>query len=163
MTTLFKEIKKCMHCGCEKEYNVMGSTSSFGAPDLDTRPAPLARNTLEYGIQRCPKCNYSNNDIEKKIDFDDSILKGDKYIEILNSKIPEVAKSYLLAALLKESINDYNLASRFMLNACWVFDDHNIDCKKYRIQCAKLFEKLKLNDTYRLIIIDLYLLLLSFL
>lgn len=156
MTTIHEEIKSCMHCGEKNKFIVLGSTSSFGLPDLDTRPVQLARQTIQYGVQRCPKCNYASNDIEEKLEFDDSILTSENYIKVLNSDYPELAKNYILASMIKESVSDYFDAAMFMLNACWVLDDSNIDAKKERIITAKLLENNFDQDMVRMIAIDLY-------
>lgn len=156
MTTIHEAVKMCMHCGKINKFQVLGSTSTFGPSDLDTRPAPLARQAIEYEIQRCSQCNYASDDIEKIIKFDDSILTSENYIKVLNSDYPELAKSYILASMIKESIRNYNEAAVFMIKACWVLDDNKIDAKKPRIIAAKLFEKSIGIEPSRLIIIDLY-------
>ena len=156
MTTLQKEIKKCAHCGCENEFDVVCSTSTFGPSDLDTRPAPLARYNILYGVQRCKKCNYCNENIEEKVDFDEAILTSKNYLKVINSNYPELAKNYMLASIIMESVMRYGDAGIFMLQACWVLDDEGLDAKKTRIVAAKLLEKEFVMDAYRLIAIDLY-------
>ncbi len=156
MTTVHQILRKCVHCGTVNSYDVVGSTITFDMPDLDTRPAPLKRDTIKFGIERCKNCNYSSNNIEEKIEFDENILESDNYKKVLNSNYPELAKSYILASMIKESIDDYVNAAIFMLNACWVLDDNKIDAKKSRLIAAKLFEKIDGEEVTRLIIIDLY-------
>ncbi len=156
MTTLHSTTKKCINCGYMNRYQVVGSTIALDSPDLDTRPAPLQRETIEYGVERCSNCNYASGDIEEKIKFDANILKSEQYIKVLKSSYPELAKSYMLASIIKESVNDYIAAGMLMLNACWVLDDNKIDAKRTRIVTAKLFEKSELNETIRMIMIDLY-------
>jgi len=156
MTTINRLVKKCMHCGALNRCDEITSTSSYGLPDLDTRPASLKRDTIKFGIERCKNCNYSSNNIEEKIEFDENILESDNYKKVLNSNYPELAKSYILASIIKESIDDYVNAAIFMLNACWVLDDNKIDAKKSRLIAAKLFEKIDDEEVTRLIIIDLY-------
>ena len=156
MTTLHSTTKKCINCGCMNRYQVVGSTIALDSPDLDTRPAPLQRETIEYGVERCSNCNYASSDIEEKIKFDANILKSEQYIKILKSSYPELAKSYMLASVIKDSINDYISSAMLMLNACWVLDDNKVDAKKTRIVTAKLFEKTELDETIRMIMIDLY-------
>ena len=158
MTTTFKEIKKCINCGTKNEVNIIGSTSVFGASDFDLRPAPLKRGTLMFEIQRCKKCNYASYDLEKKEIFDKSILKSEDYLNILNNpNYPELAKSFMLASLIKEKEKDYQRAANNLLKACWVLDDCDIDAKEKRIKAAELFLKQEdINDTYLILISDLY-------
>ncbi len=96
MTTINSEIKKCIHCGFETKFDVVCSTSSFGPCDLDSRPAPLARDAIRYNIERCPKCNYASSDISEEKEFNPEILKSDKYLKILNSSYLELAKAICL-------------------------------------------------------------------
>ena len=58
MTTLFADELKCAVCGITSTHSDIGSSSSFGAPDLDLRPAQLLRSTMPYWIQECPFCGY---------------------------------------------------------------------------------------------------------
>lgn len=155
MTTVHEIEKKCMHCGSVHRFDVLASTSSFGRPDLDTRPAPLARQAIQFEIERCPNCNYASDDIEEKIDFDDSLLTSDNYLKVLKSDYPELAKSYILASMIQESIENYAKAALFMLKVCWVLDDNKLDAKKPRLIAVKLFEKIE-GEESKLIIIDLY-------
>lgn len=54
MTTLYEAKAQCAVCGTESEYTGIGSTNSFGSPDLDTRPLKMKRSTIVDWIQRCP-------------------------------------------------------------------------------------------------------------
>ena len=155
MTTVYDGIKKCMHCGTLNDCFIVGSTITLGQPDLDTRPAPLARQTIEFKVLRCSNCNYASADIEKKIEFDDSILTSPNYLKVLNSDYPELAKNYILASMIRESVENYNEAAFLMLHACWVLDDKGIDAKETRLATVKLFEKTNDIDTANLIMIDL--------
>ena len=156
MTMLEKEIKKCSVCGEKNEVVVVVSTSSFGASDLDTRPAPLRRGIIGYEVERCKKCNYANGDISNKLDFDKKILKSEAYLNVLNSNYPELAKSFMLSSLIMENINKYAKAAFYLLKACWVLDDNNLDAKNIRIKVAKLYERDDINDNINLMLIDIY-------
>ena len=50
MTTIFEEEVTCAVCGSEQTVQEMGSTSSFGPMDLDTRPPPMQRGTMEMWV-----------------------------------------------------------------------------------------------------------------
>jgi hypothetical protein len=50
VTTIFEEEVTCAVCGSKQTVQEMGSTSSFGAMDLDTRPPPLQRGTMEMWV-----------------------------------------------------------------------------------------------------------------
>ena len=156
MTTLRKEIRRCINCGCETEFTLVSSTNSFGPCDLDFRPAPMERETIEYHVQRCPNCNYANSNISVETGFNPELLQSETYLKVLNSNYPELAKSYMLASIISDSIDESLEAALYMINACWVLDDNKIDARKTRKVAAKLFEKANVYSEGYLIIIDLY-------
>ena len=49
---------RCAHCGKESRQKFIFSSSSFGAMDLVTRPAPPARKFHSLGIQARPPCGF---------------------------------------------------------------------------------------------------------
>ena len=53
MTTIIEEKVICAVCGVQQTVHEMGSTSSFGAMDLDTRPPPLRRSTMHLWVHEC--------------------------------------------------------------------------------------------------------------
>lgn len=53
MTTIIEEKVTCAVCGMQQTVHEMGSTSSFGAMDLDTRPPPLRRSTMHLWVHEC--------------------------------------------------------------------------------------------------------------
>jgi hypothetical protein len=52
MTTIYEEEVTCAVCGAKQTVQEMGSTSSFGPMDLDTRPPPLQRGTMEMWVHQ---------------------------------------------------------------------------------------------------------------
>ena len=58
MTTIIEEEVTCAVCGMKQTVQEMGSTSSFGAMDLDTRPPPLRRSTMHLWVHECGECGY---------------------------------------------------------------------------------------------------------
>ena len=149
-------VKKCMHCGCENELDVAELGEVLGYPDLDSRPSVLDNQMINFGIQRCKNCQYASSDIEVKMDFDESILESDEYVDIVNSNYPYVARSYMLASMIMESKGEYQDAAKYMLKACWVLDDHEQDAADERIKAANLFAQDELKDENKYIVIDLY-------
>ena len=55
MTTIYEEEVTCAVCGAKQTEQEMGSTSSFGPMDLDTRPPPLQRGTMEMRVHVCAR------------------------------------------------------------------------------------------------------------
>jgi hypothetical protein len=58
VTTIIEEEVTCAVCGMKQTVQEMGSTSSFGAMDLDTRPPPLRRSTMHLWVHECGECGY---------------------------------------------------------------------------------------------------------
>lgn len=156
MTSVINVEKKCMHCGEKTSFDVVVSKSEFGPQDLDTRPIGSARENLNFEIERCPKCNYTAPDIAEAVPFDEGVLSSERFVEVKNSSYSYLAKNYILGSIIKESISDFKEAGILMLKACWVLDDHEIDATEERLLAADLFRKGELDQTTKLIVIDLY-------
>jgi hypothetical protein len=58
MTTIFEEQVTCAVCGCVQTVQEIGSTSSFGEMDLDTRVPPLRRPTMSLWVHESSECGY---------------------------------------------------------------------------------------------------------
>ena len=114
----------CAHCGKESEQYVVLSSCSFGAMDLDTRPAAPARFNLQYEVQECPHCHYCNYEIAKE-DIDDKDFSPN-YLEVLSdTSIAGTVKKFVLAAQLYKEKSDYLQAGILYLKASWACDDNN--------------------------------------
>ena len=57
MTTMFRATHKCAVCGEMETYYEIGSTNSFGSPDLDLRPPQMQRGTMGEWIQK-ERCGF---------------------------------------------------------------------------------------------------------
>lgn len=99
---------RCVLCGRESSFMVIGSTSTFGPPDLATRPAPLQRSTIRGWVQRCPECGYcapsldvirpgstetvGNADYQRQLNdqafYSSLITRDDRYIKEIISQEP---------------------------------------------------------------------------
>ena len=68
MTTIVPQEVKCSMCGSISKQQLIASTNTIiWAPDLDLRPAEMARSTMVYWIQECPDCGYVSVDISRKM------------------------------------------------------------------------------------------------
>jgi len=130
---------KCAICGKESQQQVILSSNTCGTrTHLDLRIVG-AKTSLSDRIQRCPHCNYANNDIEENIGIGINELKCAKYQEILKSDINDTAKSFILCAILCDKAKQKRDASAMYHHASWVFDDlkdtQNAD--KYRKKASE--------------------------
>ena len=78
MSTFRERIVKCGCCGSKTTVTYIGSTNSFGGCDLDTRPAPMARWTINEWVQACPHCGYVCPSLDRIIDGAETIVKSRK-------------------------------------------------------------------------------------
>lgn len=126
MTTEQRENLCCALCGEENEYRVIGSTNSFGQPDLDTRPPEMERSTLFALVQRCPDCGYCAPDISVPSAIAKTVVSGDEYRRQLNDPaFPVLANTFLCKALLGREIGNLATATWGHIHAAWACDDAN--------------------------------------
>ena len=108
-----------------KTYYEIGSTNSFGHPDLDLRPPQMRRDTMGEWIQQCPACAY----ISGKIDNDPGKVtkkwlkpKGYTHSDGIEFKSGLADRFY---KFYKISFLNENTESAFfaLLHAAWARDD----------------------------------------
>ncbi|MEM8531682.1 MAG: DUF2225 domain-containing protein [Chloroflexota bacterium] len=124
MTTLVPKQIECAVCGEQSEQTVVGSSSSFGAPDLDGRPPALLRYTISYWVQRCPSCGYCAPRIAEPSVKATEVMGEVLYqTQLHNHRFPVVANSFLCAAFIQEQQEQLADAGWSCVYAAWVCDD----------------------------------------
>ena len=104
MTSLVDSERTCCVCGCTSTYQRIAGATTFGSPDLDTRPAAMMRSTLPLWVQRCPKCGYCADEISVGPLVAGQIVRSDEYQRQLHDpKHPALANSFLCWALVELS------------------------------------------------------------
>lgn len=128
---------KCSVCGNRMKQVVLCSSNQMGAPDLDLRPAPMMRDTMNWWVQECTHCGYVSGSIEDKSPVSAEWLRSDRYITCdntpLSSKLAErFYKQYMI------SLKAKNVKKAFyaILHAAWACDDAWNDSSA--IHCRKL-------------------------
>jgi len=137
---------ECCLCGGVSEQTVIKSTSSFGAPDLDTRPPELQRSTIYNWVQRCPSCGYCSSDLSKGSDDLSEIVQSKEYQSIIkNKEVSEIAGSFLAMSFQKEFMEKYADSAWSVIHAAWICDDEEncLKAKELRIKAINLIEKAK--------------------
>ena len=139
--SVIRPLKKvCAICGFEHRYNVVMSTNSFGYMDLDTRPAPMQRDTLVYEVQYCNNCGFANFEIDEiPKEGVEAIMRSDRYKALAyNDDLDTDIKKMLLAAILYEEI-DSKAAGMLYLRAAWLSDDNedNDSAISYRLSARE--------------------------
>jgi len=144
VTTIYEEEVTCAVCGAKQTVQEMGSTSSFGPMDLDTRPPPLQRGTMEMWVHECVECGYVAPELEKAAQGDAEIVASADYrAEIARAGRVRQASRFVCRSLLDESAGDVVTAGWRRLHAAWVCDDvANVDeARGQRLAALELLER----------------------
>ncbi|MBN1458458.1 MAG: hypothetical protein JXA57_02910 [Armatimonadetes bacterium] len=124
MTTMFSQEQTCALCGKTSTQNVLGSTNTMGPSDLDMRPAPMARWTLDEQVQCCPHCDYCAWDISEATEAAGEIVANDSYrVELARESVPELTRRYLCASLILSADGKDAEAGQAALMGAWAADD----------------------------------------
>jgi|GEM_PF-123201 len=124
MTTLLEKEESCLVCGHTSEFVTITSTSSFGSPDLDFRPPDLARSTMRFWVQRCPRCGYCAPHVSNGSEQAREIVSSESYMrQLQDAGYPSPANSFLCCAIIRKRTGHYVEAARIALCAAWVCDD----------------------------------------
>jgi hypothetical protein len=128
MTTLFADTVRCAACGDSTEVVLAGNSSAFGSPDLDTRMAGRARETLVHGVQRCPGCGYCARDLAVLLPGAQTGVIEEDYREQLDDPVlPDKSCEFLCLARLQAGAGKPDDAFWSTLSAAWVADDEDDD------------------------------------
>jgi hypothetical protein len=124
----FPEIK-CGNCQHLQFFFDWLSVSSFGSPDLDTRPPEEERSAIFHClVKRCEKCGYCGSSIDKATPDINCIITSVEYLNQLgDTDFPSVANSLLCKALILEDELKFEEAAWATLHAAWCCDDNNRD------------------------------------
>lgn len=124
MTTIFEEEVTCAVCGSKQTVQEMGSTSSFGSMDLDTRPPPLQRGTMELWVHECTECGFVAPELGTSTEGDGRIVASAAYrAELAKTGRSRQASRFVCRSLLDEAAGELASAGWRRLHAAWVCDD----------------------------------------
>jgi hypothetical protein len=140
MTTFHSEVIGCAVCGKVSSFQALSSTSAFGSFDLDLRPPPLQRHTMEFWQQECPSCGYVNVTIGTPLEGAADIVRSPEFEALRStSDEPALVNRFKRHALL---VADEPIQSGWtLLHAAWVCDDLGLRelAKRCREDCADLW------------------------
>ena len=125
MTMLALVQNRCAVCGAINMYTDVMSTNTFGgSPDLDLRPAEMARSTMHSWVQECPKCGYVSKRISDQTYVSRLWLQSEKYLTCdgipFVSDLAKIFYRYYLLNSRKSKLEDAFFA---ILHAAWACDD----------------------------------------
>jgi hypothetical protein len=144
VTSIVLEKKTCAVCRARVEVRVLQSSSTFGPPDTDTRPAPMLRDALHLGVERCASCGYCAQDLSTAGEGRAATVRSVEYTQLARAdSIPEVVRDYLAMSLLDETAGAFREAGWASLRAAWGADDANdeVRAKTCRERAAGLFQR----------------------
>jgi hypothetical protein len=144
VTTIFEEEVTCAVCGAKQTVQEMGSTSSFGPMDFDTRPPPLQRGTMEMWVHECTDCGFVAPDLGTDADGTGRIVASADYrAELAKPGRVRQASRFVCRSLLDEAAGDLPTAGWRRLHAAWVCDDiANVEeAREQRRAALALFER----------------------
>jgi len=137
MTTYSEQTVKCRLCNHSQTVYLLGSCSSFGAPDLDARPAEMARSAIMSILQVCPECGYAAFDISD----DGGNLEAAKGLLASFPKSGTMSDDYYRAGEIARQVsNNHGEAFVYYLRAAWSADDEG------NVQKAKEMRGLALKE-----------------
>ena len=149
MTTLGSSETTCAICAETSEHTTIGSTNSFGSPDLDLRPPEMKRSTMAYWLQECPNCGYSAGSIDEAQSDAKAVMASEAFHTLQTGPLAgSLTGRFLKASLLDEAANDLVSAADHALCAAWSADDASDaeGARQHRNRSADLFLK-SLSDT----------------
>ena len=122
MTTTRVESVACAVCATRSVHTKLTSSGVFGSYDLDLRPPPLLRHTLNLWLQECPACHYVHERIDQRLPDTNVVVYSPEYtaIESLTDEPPLVRRFKRHALLMAE---EPIVAAQSLLHAAWVCDD----------------------------------------
>ena len=126
MTTQSAVESSCAVCGRVSTQGVIMSTNAFGSPDLDLRPPPMERFTIDHWVQECPHCGYCAPEIEEPIAGGAEVVGSGEYLAILNAPDGDdsrLVSRFLCASALFEHAGLLAEAAHEALHAAWAADD----------------------------------------
>lgn len=143
MTTIYEKEITCSVCGKKSEHVGIGSTNTFGPPDLDTRPPEMERSTIHAWVQRCPHCGYCASTIADDSHIAHSIINSREYQSQLEfPDHPELANSFLCKAMIEKEDGALSQSAWSAIHAAWACDDSGDrnSAKKCRVKAVELIK-----------------------
>lgn len=123
MSKIYTVAKQCFICNHISEHGAVGSTSAFGAMDLDTRPPALARHTMGQWIQICPHCGYVSDDLSREASIYPEMVFSEAYKTTDGYELPTLATAFYRHAMIAHAEKNAEREFFAYLHAAWACDD----------------------------------------
>ena len=124
MTTIRKIEQKCPVCKKPSLVSVLTSTSTWGYPDLDLRPAEMQRSSMFAWLAECPHCGYVSGNFNNATEITKEFLQGDDYRSLEGFEFKsDLSKRFYRAYLIARELNDARKCFFNLLHCAWKCDD----------------------------------------
>lgn len=140
MTTTTTCTYRCPICENPSEHVRLKSSNQSGSRDLDLRPPPQFRGTMDLWLVECPHCSYVSNGDDGLVDGTEAereamkqrhgpyikaeILTSPAFTEVrVHSPLSTLANRFLRRSLIDENLGRFWIAGYHSLSAAWVCDD----------------------------------------
>lgn len=145
MTIINQFEKRCSVCGKTSMQPVLSSTNSWGYPDLDLRPAPMKRDTMNTWLMECPHCGYVAIRLENELKVSPNLLKSDEYLTCGGHDFKsDLSKRFYRHYLISKAKKDYRSMFFSLLHCAWTCDDADdrlaVEIRKKAADSIDLFE-----------------------
>lgn len=145
MTIINQFEKRCSVCGKTSMQPVLSSTNSWGYPDLDLRPAPMKRDTMNTWLMECPHCRYVAIRLENELEVSPNLLKSDEYMTCDGHDFKsDLSKRFYRHYLISKAKKDYRSMFFSLLHCAWTCDDADdrlaVEIRKKAADSIDLFE-----------------------
>lgn len=147
-TQVFDKVRICAACGEKSSQPWVASTSIWGGPDLDLRPAPMQGCIIDAYIHHCPSCGYCSWSLDylvcDSVRLIKKVIASESYrSQLSDTTLPEPARYYMCLTMIEEACENYAAAGWSALSAAWLCDDveNNDAAVRCRKRAAELWEK----------------------
>lgn len=145
MTTIMEFNQTCAVCGETSLQPVISSTSTWGYPDLDLRPAEMQRSSMFAWLVECPHCGYVAAKLENKSEMPEDLLKTDAYLTCDGNDFKsDLSKRFYKRYLISKAGKDYRSEFFSLLHCAWACDDNDdelaVEIRKLTLQSIDKIE-----------------------
>ncbi|MFP2962652.1 hypothetical protein ACLEPN_33985 [Myxococcus sp. 1LA] len=141
MTTFRNKQVTCAICDSVSEQRALQSCCTFEQPDLDGRPAEMARSTMAFWIQQCPTCGFCAERLDQAHPSARDVVHTEPYrARLHHPETPALLNRFLCLALLSDAAGAVRNAAECRLHAAWVADDAGLEelARRCRSEAADL-------------------------
>lgn len=148
MTTIREIEQKCPVCGKSSPQRMIGSTSTWGYPDLDLRPAEMQRSSMFAWLMECPHCGYVSGSFRAETGITEYFLKGEEYLNCRGFEFKSaLAEKFFKAYLIAEKQNDCMRSFHNLLHCAWACDDaEDMNAKEIRMLALSYIDNLEYGE-----------------